>query len=157
MSELDKHFHAAGTPDEFWKGFQQHMGMSDAEMDNFKKCPKRSKWAPHMASPEIQNSTMVCEVVESHACANGMKPGDKLYFQGCGLLDTKRSDPWCASAMAPIPVFSNICHNLILHGIDPNEMYADHNACLDCGTKYGWGQVIMKVYVIKDDPYYQKK
>jgi len=156
MSGLDKHFRAADSTDEFWKGLQKHMGFSDAELENFKNCPKRGKWAPHMASPAIQNSTLVFEVVESHACANGMKPGDKLYLQGCGLLDTKRSDPWCAAAFDCSGI-ANVCINLILHGIDPNDMYADHFSCFDCGTKYGWGQIIVKAHVIKDDPYYKKK
>ena len=144
------HFKAE-PPEGFWKGLQQHMGYTDEELETFKKCPKRGKWAPHMASPEIQNSTLVIEVVESHGCGNGMKVGDGLYFQGCGLLDPKRSSPWCAHAFHGVSVFSNICHNLILHGIDPNDMYADHFSCLDCGTKYGWGLVIMKAYVIKED------
>ena len=80
-----------------------------------------------------------------------MKVGDRLYFQGCGLLDPKRSSPWCAHAFHGVSGWSNICHNLILHGIDPNDMYGDHFSCLDCGTKYGWGLVIMKAYVIKED------
>ena len=139
-----------GTGEEFWKGFRKHMGYNDQDMEWFKNDPKRSKWAPKMASPAIQESTMIVEVIESHGCANGMKVGDKLVFQGCGLLDPKRSDPWCASAMNNIMMLSNVCHNLILHGIDPNEMYADCNACGDCGTKHGWGQVVMKCRVIKE-------
>jgi len=156
MSELDQHFHATDSPEEFWSGLQKHMGYTDEELENFKKCPKRGKWAPHLASPEIQGSTVVFEVVESHGCALSMKPGNKLYLQGCGLLDTKRSDPWCYAAL-DYSGKAGICMDLILHGIDPNDMYADHFSCLDCGTKYGWGQVIMKAYVIKDDPYYKKK
>ncbi len=144
------HFKAE-PPEGFWKGLQEHMGYTDEELEIFKQCPKRGKWAPYMASPEIQNSTLVIEVVESHGCGNGMKVGDRLYFQGCGLLDPKRSSPWCAHAFHGVSGFSNICHNLILHGIDPNDMYADHFSCLDCGTKYGWGLVIMKAYVIKED------
>ena len=141
----------AGPPEAFWKGLQQHMDYTDEELEIFKNDPKRSKWAAPMAGPDIQNSTLIFEVVESHGCANGMKPGDRLYFQGSGLLEPERSSKWCAHALLGVSGFSNICHNLILHGIDPNEMYADHFACLDCGTKYGWGQVIIKAYVIKED------
>lgn len=141
----------AGSSDEFWNGLQQHMGFSDEEMEQFKKHPKKSKWAQPMASPAIQDSTLVFEVVDSHGCANGMKVGDKLYFNtGCGILDLKRSSPWCVHAFVHVSSYANICHNLILHGIDPNDMYADHFGCADCGSKFGWGQVIMKAYVIKE-------
>ena len=143
------HFES-GSPEVFWKELQQHMDYTDEELAHFMKDPKRGKWAPYMGSPEIRNSTLIIEVVESHGCANGMKPGDRLYFLGCGLLDTKRSSFWCASAINVVNVFSNVCHNLLLHGIDPNDMYSDHFSCVDCGTKYGWGQVIMKAFVIKE-------
>jgi uncharacterized repeat protein (TIGR04076 family) len=139
-----------GPPDEFWKGFKEHMKYTDQDMEYLKNDPRRTKWAPKMASPDIQESTLVIEVIESHGCANGMKVGDKLYFQGCGLLDTKRSDNWCASAFNHISKVSNVCHNLILHGIDPNDMYNDCQSCSDCGTKYGWGNVIMRSSIIRE-------
>ncbi len=149
---MSEHF-KAGPPEEFWKGVQQHMGYSDEEMEAYKKHPKKSNWALPMASPEIQNATLVFEVVESHGCAVGMKPGDRLYFTGGGgVLDPKRSSPWCLNALAHMESFGYTVQNLMLHGIDPNDMYFDHFSCGDCGSKYGWGLVTMKAFVIKEDP-----
>ena len=139
----------AGEGEAFWKAFQDAMGYDDKEME-YCMNSARAKWAPKMAGSDIQDSTLVIEVIESHGCANGMKVGDKLYFQGCGLLDTKRSDNWCASAFNHVSKVSNVCHNLILHGIDPNDMYNDCQSCSDCGTKYGWGNVIMRSSIIKE-------
>jgi uncharacterized repeat protein (TIGR04076 family) len=142
----------AGEGEAFWKAFKEAMKYDDQEME-YCMNSARAKWAPKMASPAIQDSTMIIEVVHSHGCANGLKPGDKLVFQGCGLLDPKRSDPWCASAMNNIMMLSNVMHNLILHDIDPNDIYANCNQCADCGSKWGWGEVVMKVRVVKEPGY----
>jgi len=133
-----------------WEEFQEHMGFSDEEVEQWKNHPKKGKYAPIMCSPAIQNSTLIIEVVESHGCANGMKVGDRLYFQGCGLLDTERSSRWCGHALGYAMPFSNMAHNLIMQGVDPNSMYYNHFTCGDSGSKLGWGQVVMKAYVVDE-------
>ncbi len=139
-----------GPPEEFWKGFQQHMGYTDEEMKRFKKDAKKVKTAPKMASPRMRNSTMVIEVVEAHGCAEGMKVGDKLYFTGIANLDPARSSRWCAYALSHITNFANLYHNMILQGLDPNEACSQYSACMDCGTDRGWGGITMKAYVIDE-------
>ena len=129
------HFEA-GALEEMLKGLQLHLGYSDEEMERFKK-GKFAKVLPVMASPSIQGKTMVIEVVESHGCAEGQKVGDKLYFTGCSNLDPQRSSRWCGYNMSHITNFVNLCHNMILQGIDPNVMYSNHFSCMDCGSKYG--------------------
>lgn len=134
-----------------WKEFQKHMGYSDAELEAFKKDPKKSKFAPIMADPDILNKTLVVEVVESKGCALGLKPGNRLYLKdGCSILDPERSDPWCTHAMHALYSFTAACHSLMQNGIDPNEMYWDVFACADAGPKYSWGQVKMKCFVIDE-------
>jgi len=134
-----------------WKAFQEHMGYSDEELEAFKKDPKKSKFAPIMASPDILNKTLVVEVVESKGCAQGMKPGDRLYLkEGCSMLDPERSDPWCGHAMHALYSFTACCHSLMQNGIDPNTMHWEAFSCPDAGPKYGWGQVKMKCYVIDE-------
>lgn len=144
------HFRAADVPEELWKGLQQHLGYSDEEMERFKNDPKKARTALFMPRPEMRNATLVFEVVKSHGCAEGMKVGDKLYFTGCGLLNVKRSSPWCAFALSHISTFALIAQNMMLQGIDPNEMYTPYSSCLDCGSDLGWGQVSIKAYVIKE-------
>jgi uncharacterized repeat protein (TIGR04076 family) len=144
------HFEAAAVPDEMWKGIQQHLGYSDKELERLKK-GKFAKVLPVMASPAIQGKSMVVEVVESHGCAEGMKPGDKLYFTGCSNLDPTRSTRWCAYNMSHITNFANLCHNMLLQGLDPNLMYSNHFSCMDCGSEHGLGLVISKVTIV-DEP-----
>jgi uncharacterized repeat protein (TIGR04076 family) len=143
------HFQA-GPPGEFWKGFQQHMGFSDEELANFRNDPKKAKAAEFIASPKLRNSTLIFEVVESHGCGEGMKVGDKLYFTGCANLDPKRSSNWCAYALSYATTFALVCHSMMIQGLDPNEMFTQYFSCFDCGTRYGWGLVVMKAYVIDE-------
>jgi hypothetical protein len=79
-----------------------------------------------------------------------LKPGDKLVFTGCGLLDTERSSRWCGNAFEQVGMISFACHTLLLHGIDANEIYAPYFSCTDCGTELGWGQVILKAYIVDE-------
>lgn len=143
------HFKEA-PPEEFWKGFKEHMGYTDEELEHFMKDPKKVNIAPLMASPKMRNSTMVIEVVDSHGCAEGVKVGDKLYFTGIANLDTQRSSRWCAYALSHITIFANLFHNMILKGLNPNEVYSQYFSCYDCGSDKGWGQVVMKAYVIDE-------
>lgn len=145
------HFEDSELPEELWKGLQKHLGYSDEELERFRKDPKKVRTALFMPGPEMRSSTLVFEVVNSHGCAEGMKVGDKLYFTGCGLLDLKRSSSWCAFAMSHISTFALIAQNMILQGLDPNEMYTQFSSCLDCGSEHGWGQVAIKAYVIKEN------
>jgi uncharacterized repeat protein (TIGR04076 family) len=147
---MTTHFTADSAEAFDWKEFQKHMGFSDEETEQWKNHPKKGIYVSRMCTPSIQKSTLIIEVVESHGCANGMKVGDRLYFEGCGLLDTKRSSRWCGHALGMCMPFSNIAHNLIMHGKDPNAMIYNTFPCGDSGSKYGWGQVKMKAYVVDE-------
>ncbi len=143
------HFKAE-SKEKFWEAFQKHMGYTEQDMKWLRKDPRRLRYAPIMGSPAVQDQTLFIEVVEAHGCANGMKPGDKLVFEGCGLLDPERSDRWCGNALNEIGMISYACHCLLLHGMDANEIYSPYFSCTDCGTKYGWGQVIMRARIEKE-------
>jgi hypothetical protein len=142
---------AVESDDEFWKQFQEHMGYSDEDIAIFRSDPHRSRLPRIMTSSEMRNATMVVEVTDSYGCAEGMQPGDKLYFTGLARLDPTRSSPWCAHALVPALLHANECQTLIVNGIDPNAMYWPTQSCEDCGVKSGgWGRVSMKTYVIEE-------
>lgn len=140
--------------EEFWRNFKKHMGYTDEEMESFKKDPVRVKMALKIASPEVQNKTVVFEVTDVHGCSEGMRPGDKLYFKGGLLLDTKRSDRWCAFSVGYAAAeAASVFQHLALHNIDPNEIIFKVRSCGDCGpplSKYGFGFVLYKIYVIDE-------
>jgi uncharacterized repeat protein (TIGR04076 family) len=130
-----------------WKAFQKHMGYSDKELEATKKHPDRSKYVPIMCSPAMQNKWLIIEVVDSHGCGNGLKVGDRLYWEGIGLLDTKRSSRWCPHLMGHISAFVDVAHNFMMQGMEP-KFYYNHFSCADAGSKYSWGQVVAKAYVV---------
>ena len=130
-----------------WKKFQKHNQYTDEELENFKADPRRANAAPIIFSPDIAKKTMIIEVVESHGCTAGLKPGDQLVFSALGLLDPKRSKPWCAQAMSEIGSFANMFQDRFVAGLDPNDCLYSYFSCMDAGPKCGWGQVIMKAYV----------
>ena len=63
-----------------WKAFQKHLRYTDEELDVFKADSKRSAAAKKLFSPAILKKDLIVEVVESHGCSTGLKPGDKLFF-----------------------------------------------------------------------------
>jgi uncharacterized repeat protein (TIGR04076 family) len=135
-----------------WEKFQKHNGYTDEEIKIFRADPRRANAAPKLFSREIAKKCLIIEVVESHGCTAGLKPGDRLYFKALGVLDSKRSDTWCAHALGSIPAIANMAQDRYVSGLDPNGMVFNHFPCMDVGpTKSGWGLVIMKAYVVDED------
>jgi hypothetical protein len=133
-----------------WKGFQKHMGFSDEELKAWKNNPAKNIGIQKMCSEEVQNKWMIVEVIKSHGCANGLQPGDKLYFKGLGNLDPQRSAHWCGHNFMHIPVFQDTAHNLLMQGKDPNDLYPNVFSCVDTTCKYGWGYVENKAYIVDE-------
>ena len=130
-----------------WKRFQEHMGYSDEELNALKNDPKKSEHVQKICSPEIQDKYLIAEVVESHGCIAGMKPGDRLYFKGMSVLDPERSDPWCPYIVNTY-WFTSGMRNLAKHGLDPNSMYVNYSGCMDVGPENGLGRVVYKIFAV---------
>ena len=137
--------------DEFeWKQFQKHNRYTDEELIKFKADPIKLKSAKRLFSKERAKYDLVVEVVESHGCTAGMKPGDRLVFKALGVLDPARSSfGWCAQALGEIPGFANMAQDRFISGLDPGGMFINHFSCMDAGVCHGWGQVVMKVSVVE--------
>ena len=136
-----------------WKAFQKHLGYTDEELETFKADPKRVKAAAKLFNPAIMKKDLVVEILESHGCSAGLKPGDKLVFTALGLLDMERSaKSWCAHAMGQIPGIATLVQDRWVSGLEINDMIYDHFSCGDVGPmRHGWGQVVMRAYVT-DNP-----
>lgn len=133
-----------------WNRLQKHLKYSEEELRRFKEDPKKFRAAQRLFSPEAAKMDLIVEVVEAHGCSAGMKPGDRLVFKALGVMDiSKSSSGWCAQALGEIPGFANMAQDRFISGLDPNEMYINHFSCMDAGSRCGWGQVVMKVYVEK--------
>jgi hypothetical protein len=134
-----------------WNRFQKHTHYTDEELEALKSDPRRAKATMKLFSPEIAKKSFVVEVVSSHGCLAGMKPGDRLVFKSLGVLDLTKSSPWCANAFGELAGFANMIQDRFVSGLDLNDMIYNHFSCMDAGCKGGWGQVIMKVYVPEDN------
>lgn len=130
-----------------WKRFQKHNKYTDEEMEIFMNDPRRAKAAPILFSPAILKKNLIIEVVKSHGCSAGLKPGDKLVFRALGILDPPKSSPWCAQAMSEFGGIANMLQDRFVAGLDPEECIWRYFSCMDCGPEYGWGQVVMHAYV----------
>lgn len=134
-----------------WVRFQKHYKYTDQELEKFKADPRKKKAAMKIFSREIAKKCLVIEVVSSHGCSAGMKPGDRLVFKGLGVLDIQKSSPWCAHALGEIAGFASMAQDRFVAGLNPDEMVFNHFSCMDAGAEHGWGQVIMKASVVDED------
>ncbi len=133
-----------------WQKFQKHLGYNDRQLAEFKADPRKAEAAQKLFSPQIAQKYLIIEVVDSHGCTVGMKIGDRLVFKALGVLLPAKSSQWCSQAMAEIGGFANMAQDRFVSGLDPNGMIFNHFSCMDAGAKCGWGQVVMKAYVVDE-------
>lgn len=133
--------------EKIWESFQQAMGYSNAEIEEFKKDPKKVKVVGKL--PELNSKKIVAEVTHARGCAAGHKVGDKFIMNAAGFLLTKvNPENICIYALSSLAMFPAIVTDRISEGLDPNGMIYDRVGCVDVGLECGgWGKVVMKVYV----------
>jgi len=135
-----------------WKMFQKHMNLTDEELETYwKNDPIKRISGPMMGSWEMQNNWLIIEVIYSKCCGNGLKVGDRLYWEGLGNLDTTRSSRWCMGALQWMGGWIDGIQNAIMNGLDPNDFFPDTFSCPDTGSRCGWGQVVCRAYVVTRD------
>ena len=145
---MGKGFFISKTADGFdWKGFQEHVGYSDEEMEALKNDSKKSAYVQKICSPEMQDKYLIAEVIESHGCSAGMQPGDRLYFKGMSVIDPERSDPWCPY-IANVNWFTSNARGYITQGLDLTGFYCNYSGCMDVGPENGVGRVVYKVSIV---------
>jgi uncharacterized repeat protein (TIGR04076 family) len=126
---------------------QKHFEYTDDEMKLFLENPRN---VDVLSKAHLFTSkTIVFEVVDSHGCNSQHKKGDKLCFDGAGNLLTKRSpDRVCIYALNAASGLIFAAGELLMAGVDPNEMRFRQTGCFDVGVKCGgWGRIIMEMKV----------
>jgi uncharacterized repeat protein (TIGR04076 family) len=126
---------------------QKHFAYTDEEMKVFMDNPRNLDVLGK--APLFTSKTMVFEVVDAHGCSSQHKKGDKLCFDGAGNLLTKRSpDRICIYALSAAASLIFAAGELLMAGIDPNEMRFKRTGCFDVGVKCGgWGRIVMELKV----------
>jgi uncharacterized repeat protein (TIGR04076 family) len=132
---------------ELWKRFQTHMGYTDAEMETFRSDPVKVKMVTE--TPEFVKSRIIAEVVESHGCHAGHKPGQKFVMDGNGQLIARECpEKMCIFALSALESPVNAIYERFISHSDPHNERTTVVQCHDIGLdKGGWGKILMKVYV----------
>lgn len=150
-SSLDRHQNQGRNKMELNKEMltmlQERMGYTDREMEIFMSDPRNIEVLKKV--PEIMNKMIVAEVVESHGCYGMHRVGEKFYMDNAGGLISDLCPKWMCihlvSAFKPL-VFAVV--ELLLAGVDPNEMRFKRTGCLDVGLECGgWGKVAVEIRV----------
>jgi uncharacterized repeat protein (TIGR04076 family) len=131
--------------------FQEMLGYSDEEFATWKAVPRNQRLAESL--PEIAKYRMVVEVIKSHGCVMGHKPGDKFYFAGNGaLLCSEGPSHICAGALAPLMNYAWRIVDKVGAGLDPMKFTFNRVGCIDVGLENGgWGEILMEVRVEKSE------
>ncbi len=126
---------------------QEHFAYTDEEMKVFMENPRNLDVLAK--TPLFANKTMVFEVVDAHGCNSRHKRGDKFYFDGAGNLLTKQSpDRICIYALNAATALIFAAGELLMAGVDPNELRFKRTGCFDVGVKCGgWGHIVMELKV----------
>lgn len=126
---------------------QNHFEYSDEEMQIFLKSPRNVD--VFSKAGLFANKTIVLEVVDSQGCNSRHKKGDRLCFDGVGNLLTKHSpNRICIYALNAASNLIFAASELLMAGVDPNEMRFKRTGCFDVGVKCGgWGRVVMELKV----------
>jgi uncharacterized repeat protein (TIGR04076 family) len=126
---------------------QKHFDYSEDEVKIFLGNPRNTDILSkaHL----FASKTIVFEVVDSHGCNSQHKKGDKLFFDGAGNLLTKLSPSRvCVYALNAVAGLIFAAGELLMAGVDPNEMHFKRTGCFDVGVKCGgWGRIVMECRV----------
>ncbi len=132
-----------------WKSIQDHLGYTDEEMIKFKANPRNADVMSKGAA--LMDRNIILEVVESHGCNSNHHVGDKFYFDGAGnILTDQCPDKICGYSLnsALMMVFS--ANELMLAGLDPNQIRFKRASCFDVGLECGgWGRIVLELRVNK--------
>ncbi len=135
--------------DEMKENIRKNFNYNPEELELFLENPRNHDVLSN--SLKFLGKTFVIEVVESHGCNSQHKIGDKFYFDGSGNLLTKLSPKKiCIYALAELDKLIFAAGELLMAGVNPNNMRFKRASCFDVGIKCGgWGQIVMELKVME--------
>ena len=130
-----------------WNFIKKRLGYTNEEMKMFRENPRNEDVLSK--APELIKQTIIAEVIDSRGCNSQHRDGDRLYFDGAGNLLTKMCPKRiCVYALNAITPQLFTVNELLLAGVDPNEMRFKRAACFDVGLECGgWGRIVMEIKV----------
>jgi len=130
-----------------WRIAKKRLGYSDDDLEVFRKNPRNADVLSK--GTLLSNKSIILEVVESHGCNSGYKVGDRFYFDGAGNLLTDRCPQRvCGYSLSSALLMVFTANEMILAGVDPNEMRFKRSSCFDVGLNCGgWGRIVLELRV----------
>lgn len=131
--------------------FKGMLDYSDEQFAIWKSHPRNLRLVENME--EIGKYRLIAEVIESHGCIIGHKPGDKFHFTGNGALLCGDGPPViCTGALAPLMAHTYRIVDKVGAGLDPMKYTFNRVACIDVGVEHGgWGKILMEIKVEKTE------
>jgi uncharacterized repeat protein (TIGR04076 family) len=126
---------------------RKHFNYTDEETSVFLGNPRNTDVLSKASL--FAGKTIIFEVVDSHGCNSQHKTGDRICFDGAGNLLSKRSpERICIYALNAASGLIFAAGELLMAGVDPNEMRFKRTGCFDVGVKCGgWGRIVMECKV----------
>lgn len=130
-----------------WRILQKKLQYSDEEMQRFRADPRNAEVIAR--GIESANQRIILEVVESHGCNSGYRPGDRFYFDYAGNLLTELCPKKvCGYSLNAALMMVFAANEMIYAGVDPNRMRFKQASCFDVGLNCGgWGRVVLELKV----------
>lgn len=131
-----------------WKKFQDAQGYTDEEIAMYRSKSQHRKAMEN--APKFMTHKIIAEVVESHNCNAGHKPGDKFVMTGNGYLIAEESPKlMCMHALTTLMPYVFAMWDRFYEDLD-GELMLDMAHCPDVGCRRGgWGECIMRVYAVE--------
>lgn len=130
-----------------WGFVQKHLGYSDEEMKKFRKNPRNEDVLNKTGN--LMNKYIILEVVESHGCNSQHRVGDKFFFDGFGnILTDKCPKKICLYSLNSASMLIFAANEMILAGVDPNQIRFKRSSCFDVGLECGGaGRIVLELKV----------
>ena len=80
--------HPMPIDERLWKIMAKRLGYNEEEAEKFRNDPRNHEIFE--ITPAVKDKQIILEVVESHGCNSGYKPGDRFYFDYAGNLLTEK-------------------------------------------------------------------
>ena len=125
------------------------LGYTDAQWDKWKSNPRNMKVAENLF--EFQKYKIVAEVTSAYGCGAQHKVGDRIVFDGGGLLHCEEGpNRICFGLLSPITLCIGGFFDKIASGEDPRNFTFNMIHCSDVGVDHGgWGEVVAEIKVEK--------
>jgi uncharacterized repeat protein (TIGR04076 family) len=129
-----------------WKRFQEAMGYTDKEIEAYRADPMKVKAMER--APKFGTYDIIAECVQSRNCNAGHKVGDKIIFDGNGVILRDLCPPrMCFGVIQVIAPCIYAIWERFADDLEDVCIMLPLVHCPDVGVENGgWGETIWRVY-----------